>query len=437
LEWQLALLLIMGILVLLMASGMPVAFCFMLVNVMAAFFLWGGQVGLEQFIGSLFHSVASFVLLPLPLFILMGEVAFRSGIASHMLDALDKWIGRVPGRLSLLAVAAGTVMATMTGASIATVAMLGTVLLPEMEKRKYRTPMSVGPILGSGGLAIMIPPSSLAVLLGALGEISVGKLLIAIIIPGLLIAALYATYIISRSTIQPFVAPPYDVTSISLFEKIISTGRYVLPLGFIVFLVVGLIFLGVATPTEAAATGAFGTFILALFYRRLNWKMVRECMSGTLQITGMVLLIVAGATAFSQTLAYIGVTKGLIEFTMSLPIAPILVIISMQIVVLIMGCFMEVVSIMMITLPLFMPVVRALRFDPVWFGVLMLINVELASKTPPFGLSLFVMKGVAPPGTTMADIYRAVVFFVTLDLTAMVLIMLFPIIALWLPGFMH
>ncbi len=436
-EWWLALLAIMGGLVILMAIGLPVAFCFILVNMVAIFFLWGGETGLAQFILSVRSSVSRFSLLCLPLFILMGEVMFRAGIAPLMLDTMDKWLGRLPGRLGLLAVSGGTLFSTLTGTSMASVAMLGEVLVPEMEKRGYKKPMSLGPILGSGGLAMMIPPSGLAVLLGFLGEISIGALLVAIIIPGLVMAVLYASYIIGRCKLQPSIAPPYDVASSPFSEKLLATARYILPIGFIIFLVVGLIFLGVATPTEAAATGAIGCFILAAFYGRLNWQVVKESFTGTIRIAGMIFLIIVAATSFSQVLAYSGATKGLVEFALSFPVAPVIILIIMQVLLLILGAFMEVVSIMMITVPLFMPIVLTLGFDPVWFAVVYLLNMEMATTTPPFGLSLFVMKGVAPPDTTMGDIYRAALPFLVCDGVAMVLLFAFPSIALWLPELMR
>jgi len=437
LEWQIALLLFFGSLMVLLAFGMPVAFSFLLVNIVFMFLFWGGQAGLEQLIESLFVSVASFTLLPIPLFIIMGEVMFRSDVAPRMMDALDKWLGRVPGRLGLLAVSGGTLFATLSGASMASTAVLGSVLVPEMEKRGYKKPMSLGPILGSGGLAIMIPPSNLAVLLGAVGEISVGRILIAILIPGLLMAALYATYIIMRCRLQPSIAPAYDITPPTLSDKLIGTVRYILPLGFIVFLVVGLIFLGVATPSEAAATGALGTFILAAFYRKLNWNVVKKSTSSTLQVTVMMFMIIAGATAFSHVIAYSGASHGLIEFAMALPLPPILIIAAMLAISIFLGMFINLLAIIMLCLPLFIPVVGALGFDPVWFAVIFLLTLEMGATSPPFGLSLFVMKGVAPPDTTMGDTYRAAIPFLACDLVVLVLLLTFPTIALWLPNLMR
>jgi len=437
LEWQLALLLIIGTLIVMMVLGLPVAFCFMLVNLLGVYIFWGGLIGLEQLILSIFESLTSFTLMPLPLFVLMGEVMFLSGIAPNMIDALDKWLGRLPGRLGLLAVGGGTIFATLSGASMASVAMLGSTLAPEMEKRGYKKPMSLGPILGSGGLAIMIPPSVLAVLLGAIGRISVGKILIAIIIPGLLMAALYTTYIVGRCRLQPSIAPAYDVTVPPLSERLLAILKYVLPLGLILFLVIGVMFVGVATPSEAAALGSIGVFFLAFVYRRLNWELVKKSFAGTVRITVMIFIIISAALAFAQILAFSGASRGLIELALGLPLPPILIIVVMMVVLLILGTFMDVVAMMLVTIPLYMPVIHALGFDPVWFAVIMLLNLEMADVSPPFGLGLFVMKGVAPADTTMGDIYRSVLPFLGCDLIAMILIIAFPTLALWLPGLMR
>ena len=420
-----------------MATGLPVAFCFLLVSMIGVLVFWGGLVGLEHLVANIMQSIIRFTLMALPLFILMGEVLFQSRIAPNMLDTIDKWLGRLPGRLGLLAVGGGTLFATLTGASMASVAMLGSTLVPEMEKRGYKKPMSLGPILGSGGLAIMIPPSGLVIFLGAIGEISIGRLLIAIIIPGLLMAALYAAYIIGRSYLQPSIAPAYEVPPTPLSEKLIATAKYILPVGFIIFMVLGLIFLGIATPTEAAATGAAGTILLAAAYRRLSWDMIKRAMTGALTITVMILMIIASAQAFSQILAFTGATRGLAEFALGLPLSPIAIIIMMMVVALFLGMFMNVAPIIMITIPIFMPIVLSLGFDPVWFGVIMLLNVEMATTSPPFGLSLFVMRGVAPPDTTIGDCYRAALPFLYCDLIVMALIISFPAVALWLPALMH
>ncbi len=312
-SWELLLLLILGGAVVLMLLGMPVAFCFMVVNLIGIFLLWGGANGLEQLTYSIADSVTTFTLMPVPLFILMGELIFLSGIASVLIEVLDKWLGRLPGRLSLLSVGTGTLFSTLTAVSMASVAMLGETLTPEMEKRGYKRSMSIGPILAAGGLAHMIPPSDLGVILGAVGQISIGKILMAIIFPGLLLASLYTAYIIIRCWVQPSVAPAYEVSPTPLSEKVVTTARYVLPTAIIIFLVIGLIFLGIVTPTEAAASGALGAFILTVLYKRLNWEVLKKSIAGTLRITVMVFMILVGSKAFSQILAFSGATTGLVE----------------------------------------------------------------------------------------------------------------------------
>jgi len=232
-------------------------------------------------------------------------------------------------------------------------------------------------------LAMMIPPSALAVLFGILAGVSIAKILIAIIIPALVSAALYALYIIIRCAFQPWLAPVYETPRYSIKEKIQDSLKYLLPVGGIIFLVVGVIFVGVATPTEAAATGAIGTFIMAACYRKCNWELLKKSAFNTVIITGMMFMIVAGAGAFTQILAYTGSTKGLIAFSLGSSLPPILILIAMQAVVFLLGMFMSSLPIMMISLPIFMPVVNALHFDPVWFGVMYLINIEMGSITRP------------------------------------------------------
>ncbi len=435
-EWYWILGLIFFALMGLFLIGVPVAFAFLFINIVGVYLLWGQEAGLNQLILSVYRSVSTFSLLPVPLFILMGEIMFRAGIAPKMMDTLDKWLGRIPGRLSMLAVGGGTLFSTLSGSAMAGCAMLGSVLVPEMEKRGYRKEMSLGPIIGSGGLAIMIPPSALGVLLASLSRISVGGMLMAIIIPGVIMAALYGTYIVLRAWLQPGLAPVYDIEPVPLREKLILTCRYVLPLGSIVFLVIGLMFLGVATPTESAALGALGCFVLVFIYKGWNWEVIRGSISATLRITVMMFMIMTGAMAFSQILAFSGASSGLVSLAGSVDLPPIMILIFMQLILIFMGVFMEPLTIMMVTLPIYMPIIKTLGFDPLWFGTIMLINMEMATTTPPFGLVLFVMKGVAPPDTTMADIYKAGLPFLICDALAMGLIMAFPALALYLPGLM-
>ena len=435
-EWWLALLIILGCFLVLLAVGVPVAFAFLFTNLVGAFFFWGGEAGLKQLVLSIVSALASYALPAVILYILMGEVVFVTGIAARMIGTLDGWIGRIPGRLSLEAVGAGTVFATLSGSAVSGVALLGTSLVPEMEKLGYKKPMLLGPVLASGGLAQMIPPSVGAIVLAFIAKISVGRVLFAIIIPGLMMACFYAVYIVIRCWLQPSIAPASGAKQISLSKKLIDSVKYLLPLVIIIFLVLGTVFLGICTPSEAAAVGALGAIILAAFYRGVNWDRMKKSFMATARITTMVFMIVAGATAFSQILAFSGVARSIVGLISSIDVAPIMIVIIMQIILLIMGCFMEAFSIMMVAVPIFFPIIVALGFDPIWFAVLFLLNMECGGITPPFGLSLFVMKGVAPSNCSMGDIILAGMPFLGLNMLVMALLIIFPALTMWIPDLM-
>ena len=436
-EWYLFLLILFGSLIFVMGLGMPVAFAFMVIILVGAPLTWGLAPGMTQVIMSISANLMNFSLIPVVLFILMGEIIFHSQLAPLMLDTLDKWIGRIPGRLAIMAVGGGVIFSTLTGTSVASTAMLGGTLVPEMEKKGYKTAMSIGPILGSGGLAILIPPSGLAVLLGAIGEISIGKILIAITMPGLLLSVYFLIYIIVRCLLDPSLAPPYKVEPTPFMDKVVATVKYILPVGFIIFMVVGVIYLGIATPTEAAATGALGCYLFSLLSGRLSWAVFMKSLKGTLMVSVMILMIVSTADLFSQIMSYSGAVNGLVDFVLAIPAHRMIILIGMQLIVLLLGMFMNAQAIMMITLPVFMPLVKELGFDPVWFATIYLINIELGTMTPPFGLGLFVMKGVAPKGTTMAEIVSSSLPFMFLNIAMMATIMIFPDTALWLVRTMH
>ena len=435
-EWWTYMLLFFGGLTVLLLTGLPVAFAFMLINVIGVYVFWGGSIGLQQLILSIDSSISTFVLVPVPMFILMGSVMFHSGIAYRMIDVLDEWLGRIAGRLALLSVAAGALFATLTGVAMGSVAMLGSTLAPDMQKRGYSKSMSLGPILASGSLAIMIPPTALGVILASLARIPVGKLLVGIILPGLLLAVVYAAYIIVRCTLQPSLAPAYDVSPTPLGRRVRNTLRYVAPLISVIFIVIGTIFFGIATPTEAAGVGALLCFLLAAAYGKLTWAVTKKAVGSAVSISVMVLIILTGSAAFSQILAFAGVTGSLTKLGVGLPVHPIVILILMQIVLVFLGMFIEQTSILLVTIPIYMPIVSALGWDPVWFGAIMLLNLELATISPPFGMSLFVMKGIASPDTTMGDIYRAALPFVGLNLLVMAIMILYPALVLWLPSFM-
>jgi tripartite ATP-independent transporter DctM subunit len=434
-EWYFVLIIMFALLFVFLLSGMPVAFAFIALNFITIYFWMGGTTGFMMVVASAFQMLNSFILTPLPLFVIMGMIIFHSGAGWLIIDALDRWVGRIPGRLSVLSVGAGTVFAAVSGVPMGTTAMLGSVFVPEMRKRGYSKPMSLGPVLGGGGLAMIIPPSGMAVILGGVAKASIGHLLIACVVPGLLLSGLYIAYILFQAIRHPESAPKYTGRQFSFAERMMSL-RYILPVAGIIFLVTGVIFLGIATPTEAAATGALGAFILVAAYRKLSWSAFKKTLTSSVQVTVMVMMIIIGSVAFSQVLAYTGCTAGLARFVAGLALSPIVIVIAMQVVILILGCFMDLISITMITVPIFIPVIGLLGLDPVWFCTMMLINLGAATLTPPFGMLLFTMKGVVPPDVTMVDIIRSAIPYFVMGLVTIGLVMAFPQLALWLPGLM-
>ncbi|MCX8023080.1 MAG: TRAP transporter large permease subunit [Syntrophorhabdaceae bacterium] len=432
-EWYTAVIVVFSSLILLMLSGMPIALCFIFINVIGGLLILGYPGGLEFSIQSMWSSLATFTIAPIPLFVIMGELMFHCGLGGDVVKIVDQWLGRLPGRGSLIAVISGVILAALTGVSIASVSILGSMLLPQMEKQGYKKSMIFGPILGAGGLAVLIPPSGLAVLLAAIGEISVGKILLAIIGPGLLLAILYSVYIIGRCIINPSLAPAYEAPKVPFKEKISNIFYNILPVVVIIFSVIGFMVFGIATPEEAAASGAIATFFVAMIQRRMSWDVIKKTIIGTIKVTGMIFLIIAGARGFSQILAYVGATQAMAQFVLQLPVHPIIIVGIMQAVILLLGCFMDSAAIILLTMPIFVPAIISLGFDPVWFGAIAVLNIEIGLITPPFGVALYTMKAVAPPKYTMGDIISSAMPFVLLQLLAIILCMIFPTIVMWLP----
>jgi tripartite ATP-independent transporter DctM subunit len=435
-EWWVIISLLFGGMILMLLTNLPIAFAFLVVNVVAAYFFLGGVPGLIAVVTGVFTSITTFTLLPVPFFILMGELIFHSGLGLSAVNVLDKWLGRIRGRLSVLAIIMGVIIGALSGSTIATCALLGTILLPDMLKRGYSRSMSLGPLMGVGTVDALIPPNALTVVLASLANIDVGQLLMAGIVPGIIMSGLYLVYVIGWCHIFPNEAPMYDIPHVPLKEKVVATVQYLLPLGLIIFMVIGFIFLGVATPTEAAATGTLGSFILAVAYRRLNWDIIKKSVMGTVKVTVMIFMIVIVSTTYGEILAFTGAAAGMTSFISNLNTPPIVILIGMLIVILILGCFMETVAIMMITIPIYMPVINTFHYNPIWFGVLMLIALETGLITPPFGVTLFVMKGVAPPEITMADIWKAVTPYVIVDILCIVLVLTMPSLATIVPSLM-
>jgi tripartite ATP-independent transporter DctM subunit len=431
-EWYEALALLLGAILALMAMGMPVALAFLAANILGAWVFMGGERGVLQLLNNGFGALTKYALVPIPLFLLMGEIFFHTGLGARMFNAIDKLMGRLPGRLSYVTVLGGTAFSTLSGSSMGSTALLGSLMVPEMAKRGYKSHMSIGPILGTGGVAIIIPPSALAVLLATLAQIDVAALLIAGVIPGLILAGMYIATIWIQTRIDPDAAPAYEVAPMTLGTKLRLLLREVVPMVGVMVVIIVLMIRGFVTPSEAAAFGALGVLILAAAFRCLTWEALKKSVTGALRVTLMAYLIVFGSATFSQLLAFSGASRGLVNWATAFDLAPLAMLAVMFAVLLLLGMFMEQISIMLLTVPIFFPLAMTLGFDPIWFALIMLLSLEISFTTPPFGLLLFVMKGVAPPGTTMREIYTSAFPFIGCSLLLVGLLVAFPQIALWL-----
>ena len=410
----------------LLLIALPVAFVFFIINIAGSYLIFGGYAGLEQMVRNEQLSVAQFSLVPIPLFVLMGEVLFHTGLAMKSVDAVDAVIRRVPGRLAVVALVAGTIFSAISGSTIATTAMLGSLLLPQMLQRNYEPKTAMGPILAIGGVDILIPPSGLAVLLGSLAGISISGLLVGGIVPGLILSALFIGYVILRCWLDPSLAPAYDDGQPAVASPWLNLAVTVLPLIGVFAIVVVSMTGGWATPTESSAIGAVATVLLALIYGSLTWKNLLKSLLGTLSISGSLLFIIVGATTFAQLLSFSGATAGLVALIEGSQFSQTTILIGMLAVLLVLGFFIDQTSIMMITLPFYMPILRNMGVDLIWFGILYLLCMQIGLLTPPFGLLLFVLKGVAPPGITVGTIYRAAIPYVWLTILMMALIFVIP-----------
>lgn len=418
------LLLLFGSLLGVLFLGMPAAFGFLFLNLVGLVLLLGPERSLGLVVPSALSSITNFAFAPLPLFVLMGEILLRSGLAKLSVDAVDNVVGRMPGRLSVVAVEGGAIFGAVSGSSMASVAMLGSVLGPEMDRRGYKPQMSAGAIVAAASLDPLIPPSALAVILGAIANVSIGALLLAGTGPGLILAVVYAIYFVVRAKLQPSMAPPYSVPEITWRARLQGLV-HLLPLVALMLMVTGLILFGVATPSESAALGAVTAALLAAANRRLTFEVLRQAARATVATTAMVLMIIVNSKAFSQVLAVSGAGSGWIRWVTDLPVVPIATILGFLAIVFILGMFVEPTSIMLITVPLFMPAVTTLGYDPLWFALLMLINLNLGNITPPFGLILFVLKGVRPE-LRMAQIARAVWPIILMQVAVLLLYVAFP-----------
>lgn len=430
--WYEALGLMVGLIVTLIFTGMPVAFAFLATNLVGGFVFLRGEIGIIQVVDNATDLVTRFTLAAVPLFVLLGSLFFSTGLARRVFDTLDACIGGVPGRLSYLTVGASTVFSTLTGSTMANTAMLGSLMVPEMMSRGYKRHMAIGPIIGAGGLAMIIPPSTMTVLLGSVAELNIGALLVAGLIPGLILAFFYFVAVFLQVQLDPSGAPAYSMTERSWSRVFKLVGINIIPVAFVIFCVVGLILLGIATPTEAAAFGVAGVILVSIFSRTFTIARLVAALTDTAKITAMAFLIVMGSSTFSQILAISGIGTGIKEIVNGSNWDSTTIVLLMFLIVILLGTIMDNLSIILITVPIFFPIVESIHVNPIWFGIVMLIGLEMSSTTPPFGMLLFVMLGVAPEGTRYGDVVRAALPFLFCDALVVCLLMFFPGLATFL-----
>jgi tripartite ATP-independent transporter DctM subunit len=433
-EWPLFLTLMLGGLGVLLLMGLPVAFAFITVTVIGAWEVLGGERGVMQLARNAAQSIANFQLAPIPLFILMGEILFQTGVAHRAIDAVERVVTRIPGRLSVVSVFGGTIFAALSGSTIANTAMLGSTLLPGMLKKGYHPSMAMGPIMASGAIAMLIPPSALAVLVGSLAGISIAGLLVAGVIPALLLSALFVAWIVLRAMMNPALAPADLPAEMSAAERWRPFLVYVVPLSVLFAIVIGSLLLGFATPTESAALGSVAAVLVGAAYRSLSWSRIAKALTETVKLSVMILFIIAASQTFAQVLSFSGATGGLIRLIEGYELSPTQILLGMILLLLLLGCFIDQVSMLMVTVPIFVPLSGAAGIDPLILGIVYLLTMEIGLLTPPFGLLLFVMRGVAPPEIGMKAIYAAILPFIAIKLLVLALIVWQPWLGTWLPS---
>lgn len=433
-EWYVFLAAFLGALLVLLFLRVPVAYALLGIGIVGALLTFRTpEAALQQVVLSINSSVTSFTFTAIPLFLLMGELMFRTKLAQEALGEIALVLNRLPGRLAMVSVGGGAMFGLLSGSTLANTALFGRTLLPEMEEKGYDKHLAVGSIMAAGGLAMILPPSALAILWGGIAEVPIGPLLIAGIIPGLMMAIGYTIVVVikSRKGVPHEEAPPKRRPA----EAFMSGVRHALAPGIIIVVVLVLIFFGIATPTESAAVGAMVTILLTLVMRRLSFKVLFESAIGTLRTSTLIFIIVLGSNLYGQLMSTTGATRGLVDaVTKNVTSGAVLLVILLAI-LLVLGALIDQVSIMLVTAPLFMPLVAEFGWDPVWFSILLLINLQIAQTTPPFGMSLFVMKGVAPH-LSLGTLYRSVAPWLVSDLTVIAILAVFPALVLVLPQLM-
>ncbi len=421
---------LLGVLILLLGFGLRIAFCLGFIGVAGILTFLEPSV-LYQIAEVAADTGTNLFLITLPLFILMAEVVSFSGVGDDMYTAAQDWLSWLPGGLAISSIATCTGFAAICGSSPATAATIGLVSVPEMVKRGYNKRLALGAVSVGGTLGILIPPSITMIIYGLITETSIGKLFIAGIIPGIVLSLILCAAIATYVTLKPEMAPRIKGAS---WKKRFSSLNRIWAFVVLVVSIMGSIYLGIASPEESAAIGATTAIIIALLYRRLSLKGMHGALLRTVSVTAMIMFMVLGGNVFAFTLSSLGVPQYMTNLIVGLDVSPWAVMIVINIVFLILGCLLDPMSIMVICLPILFPIVTKLGFNPVWFGIIITINIEMGMITPPFGLNLFILKATLRDYVTMDDIIMGSLPFVIILMVGLAIVMVFPILATFLPG---
>jgi len=427
---ELVSILLFGGLLLFLSLGIPVVFALGGISVVLTFLL-EGYTGLYTVATTTYREITDSALITIPLFLLMGNFLIYSGISDRLFQALNYWLAGLRGSLAIVSVGVCVALA-MCGGFGPGILTMGLIAVPAMLKQKYNKSLALGCVMAGGVLGTIIPPSIIMIVFSFIGRVSIGRLFFGGAIPGFICSFFYIIYIATRCYFQPRLAPKI-AEDVSWKMRWNSLREMIFPSSLVV-LVLGSIFLGMATPTEAAGVGAMGAFLICIIYRRFTWKVLFDSCLATLQISGMALWILIAATLFGIIYTCAGAQSLVMDVVQGLPVNRWIILIGMQIILLLFGMFMDDYAVVTICAPIFLPIAKFLGFDPIWFSVVFLLNMQVAYLTPPFGWSLILMKGVAPPGVSTKDIWQSVPPFVGMQLIVLLLTMIFPQLALWLPG---
>jgi C4-dicarboxylate transporter DctM subunit len=416
---------------LLLAIGVPIFASLGLAGAVGIFLLKGPD-GLQVIPTVMYDKLRSFVLVAVPLFILMGQVIFFSGMGGDLYTLGSRWLSRLPGGLAMGSVAACTIFGAMCGVSVAGAATIGSFAIPEMLQRGYDKRLAAGSVAAAGALALLIPPSIGFIIYGEIADVSVGLLFIGGIVPGLVLALMMCMYIGLRAWLHPGIAPPSK--EIVTWRLRLMSLQKVWPGLLLIFAVLGTIYLGVATPTQAAAIGFLISLFIAHFvYKSLNWRVFVNIARGTMLTTGMILIIFVSAMFFGYVLTLLKLPDHIMEFIGECGWPAWLTLAVIMGMLIVLGCFVDAVSVITISAPLLLPTIEMLGYSPLWFGIVMGITLEMAVITPPVGLNLYTIKGIAPPEVSLNDIVRGALPFVAIEIVCLALFVAFPYLTLWLP----